>query len=275
MTLRIEAGWRIGTAGIGVIGTATIKIVESVGPTTITPSVTTGRYLHTSIASVNSSYSDFATALKTALDAASARTYTVTWNGATGAYTISPDSGTITVEFSSGGTSLGAAYDNMRRILGFSGNKTTASSQTSDIAPYYYISGLMGAKTDSTDDYEPDDLVRGGHTDDGGHYSVSASGQPTFNDFVIPHETKAKVFTRSAPQEAATDPFHTAADVPWTYQHLWQHIRGSEPFLVVDDTDSTVHTLRPEGGAFRPARVVSDWDGAWNLRFATYVDGRL
>jgi len=114
------------------------------------------------------------------------------------------------------------------------------------------------------DDYEGGVVSEGAEADDGSQYSVSVTSPVVYSDFDFTAETQAATFTRSA----------TAA-VPWTWRHFFEHVRASEPFLVADGTDNTVHLLRPDAAGFRPTRTVANWNDRWDISLATIVEGRL
>ena len=67
------------------------------------------------------------------------------------------------------------------------------------------------------------------------------------------------------------------AACPWSYQHAWEHVRsgGSLPFLVVEGSDSTVHTLRADGASFRPSRFAGKDIALWSVPFKTRQLGTL
>lgn len=256
MTARIESGWELAAAAASLeinVGAAGVDTVSNAA----------GKFCHTDLSSVaNVTHSDWATELKTRLDAAttSAQTYTVTWDGSAQTYTISASS-TFTIEFPNS-----AAGTLMKQILGFAGDRTTATSHVSDVRPYYVIVAENGGWSEASDDYEPPDVSYGAVSDSGRIYAVGRTEAPILNDWVVPLEPKAAVFDRVA----------TAA-VPWTWSHFFQHARSVQPFARIDDYDSSVHRLRPEGiaSSFKPDRVVRDWDELWNVRIQSYNLGYL
>lgn len=223
---------------------------------------TSGTYCHRDLQTVTGSgaYDDFATALQTAMNAASSG-YTVTFSTSTFFYTISKASAfTIDATNGSGSTSVTA-----KNVLGFNSLPTgSATSQVSQIRPYYVISGALGAASDQSGDYEPDGIAAAGEATDGSHYGISRDEAPVFSDYTINFEPDTATFSRKA-----------AASVPWTWQHFFAHNRSDQPFLASDGTDNTVHTLRADGASFRPIRVSPDWDSYFHIPIKTYVDGRL
>lgn len=262
MTIRIEVGW-----DHAVIGTASIYVTEATGPLSFTASITSGTHCHTGLNSVlgSGNYTAFSAALKTALDTASAAsgntwTYTVSYTSTTGAYTISAGGGNTALDFSTPGTAGTVA----RQILGFSGNSSSAASHASDVGLYYRVDPANAAVSNPTDDYEPGNVAEGAEADDGTQYAIHRTAAAVYSDFDITSEAKAATFKRSA-----------VAATPWTYQHLWEHARARTPFLVTDDSDQTIHYLRPDGASWKPNRTVPNYDDLWDLRFSTIVEGRL
>lgn len=250
MTLRVSAGWNH-----SVVGSFSMTITGSTGAA-FTVTITTGQYAHETMASVLTVYTAFAAALQTAINAAAtAGTYTVSYSTTTFAYTITRDSGTFTATLNT----------LARRILGRTADYTPgAISHTSTVRPYYVIDSTAGARSNVDDDYEPDGLVEVAETDDGQVYSVSRTAAPTYHDFSLEFEPK------SAIQAYAADPAK-----PWTYKHLVQHCRSTEPFLVVDDVGSSVHKFRGESASFKATRLKADYDNHQSIRFNTFLLGRF
>lgn len=260
MTLRIDAGW-----DFDKVGSFSLQFTDSGGSDTIT--ISTGQYCHTDITSVmgNGVYSDFATKLQADLNASGtlAGAYTVTYTGGTTAAFASGSEG-YRIQCDENFTTADPSGTLAGQILGLTGAVGSTQDKWCDVRPYYTVVASGGAKSAVTDDYEPDNVADGGWSLGGSHYTVSAQTAITFHDFDLQYEAKAATFKRDA-----------VASVPWTYQHLWEHCRGDEPMLVADGTDDTVHYLRPEGAAWKPARAAADWDGAWSIPFVTFMEGRL
>jgi hypothetical protein len=251
VSLLIAAGWDFAR-----IGPFSMQFTDAGGSDTI--AFSSGTYAHVDISSVASGYTSLATALQTALNAASnlSGTYTVTYSQTTNKYTISAD---IPFSFASANTVA-------QQIMGLdaAAGSSVANALVSPNQSHYGILGAMGAVSNKSDDYEPDYITEGGVADDGSVYAVSVTTAPVYCDFVLPLEPKAKTHERAA-----------SATVPWTFQHFFKHVRGTEPFLVVDDVENTVHKLRSDATHFRPERVTVDYDDHWNVPFATHVLGRL
>lgn len=252
MALKIFDGWDFSVVNAGAGFSA--QFTDSGGASTIT--VATGTYCHVDVSALVSGYSDFATKLQTDLnaDATLAGTYTVTFGTATNKYTIA-----CTESFS-----MASINTTSQELLGFGVTSATSTSHVSTNQCYYGILGTVGAVSSKTDDYEPNTITEGGYAEDGSPFAISVTTAPIFSDFTVPFEPKAKTHKRSA-----------AATVPYTFHHHFEHIRGSEPFLVVDDNDSTLHRLRADSTNFAPVRVVDGFDDYWDIEYKTHVIGRL
>lgn len=200
--------------------------------------------------------SAFQATVKTVFDAATASTFTVAFNTTTGLYTISRATN-FTLSFSS------ASDLRLRAALGFTGNKSGANSYTSDVRPYYLIVPVVEALTDTTDEYEPDDIAEESVADDGEAFTIARTTSDTYWDWTHAVETKAACFTREA-----------AAAAPWTWQHFFAHARKGLPFVRGPST-GYVHRLRAEGMSFRPSRMTADYDGQWTVRLLTRYLGTV
>ena len=254
MTLQLEAGWRT-----SVVGGMEIEIDEGGGAVTV--AIDAGSYCHTDLSSVlgTGEYSDLASELESQLNASGSLsyTYTVSYSATNMRYTISAGSA-FAITWSS------AAAARLRLAMGFSGSSSSTTSHSGTIRPYYVIRTLVGARSAFTDEYEADKITEGGEAEDGTPYSVSRTTAPIYSDFRVPFEA-----------HEATHAYKATTSVPWTWQHFFEHVRASEPFLVDDGNEETVHVLRAGADSFTPSREVPDWDGAWNIDLATHHRGRL
>lgn len=273
MSLRYEFLW-----DHSIIGAVQIK--ATLDGAEFESTIATGNYGHTSIASVDSNFTDFATALKTEMDADNpgSATVTVTWNGTTG-YTLTPSSGTLALNFTTTTVAQGTL---MRRILGFDANADTsaAASQSSTMRPYYMVIPAQAGRTNVTDEYEPEGITRESKADDGSVYQLSKSTSEILTDWdqVAEIETAPATFSDQGTQvyKRQADGEGTADDVAWTYQHAFEHHRlGLHPFLCLDGSDSIVYRLRAEGSTFHPVRWASNDFGLWTVAFRAYELGRV
>jgi hypothetical protein len=255
MAILVAAGWDFAR-----IGAFSVQVTDAGGSNTIAFAL--GTYSHVDISTVVTDYASFPVALQTALNAATnlTNTYAITYNAVTNRYSFSA---------TGGAWSFASANAVAQRVLGLdvaAGNSTAGPffyTYAPVNQPYYGILGEMGAASNKTDDYEPNAITEGAVADDGTPYAVSVTTAPVYCDFVLPLEPKAKTHERAA-----------TATVPWTFQHFFRHVRGSEPFAVVDDIETTVHKLRADATHFRPQQVTVDYDDHWNVPFQTHVLGR-
>lgn len=200
--------------------------------------------------------SEFGPAVASAFTIATGGAVTCSFSTSTGLYTVARNTN-FTLDFST------AADLRLRAALGFTGNKSGANSYTSDVRPYYLIVPAVEGLTDTTDEYEPDDLAEEAVGDDGAAYTIARTTADTLWDWSHAVETKAATFAREA--ESA---------VPWTWQHFFAHARKGMPFVRGPST-GYVHRLRAEGMSFRPQRMTADYDGQWTVRLLTRYLGTV
>ncbi|MEM9067090.1 MAG: hypothetical protein AAGE52_01250 [Myxococcota bacterium] len=246
--LRIESG--INTTKVPLSG----FFNDGSGNTEV--SVASGTYCHTDLSGVLGAgrYTSLAAAVEAALNAAFASSWTVVYDSATSAYTI-----TCSVTFSYTLTnSLGLA-------LGFSGSDAGALSYSSDVRPYYLIVGTIGEASVVSDDREQRGRVRGSVTEDGTPYNVAPVSIAKTLDFRVPLEPHSATHKRKA-----------TASVPWTWEDFYEHDRGAEPFLASSTAlGDAVLVMRPNAAQFFPRREVQDFDDYWNVDIEGFLQGRL
>lgn len=244
------------------IGTFSVAISGAVGSGTAT--VTPGDYAHVAISGQGiSTYSEFAAAVQTALEAAVAASWAVSWDNS-GLYLIEA-SGAFTLTWSGAGGAV------LRRFLGFSGTvSSVGNAVTSDVRPYGALFSTISGRSKFTDLYEPEDVTEEASADDDTTFAIAKergdfTSQIMWSDWQQNMEPKAAVLARAA----------TSA-VPWTWEHFFKHHRGTHPFSIVDGSTRTVHTLRSQGASFGQAvrqRVVADYDGLWAINLMTRDHG--
>lgn len=245
-------------------GVMTFRFDEGAGDLTAT--IVPGLYSHVTMASVVSTVTLFATAIKNAMEVPSALTYTVTYVESVRGYTIHPSAGNVSLHLDAGTP----AEINAAAALGFDQIEVpSASTLSSDRTTYYSLAGTVGGRGATTPEYEPDDVGDVGETDDGGSSMESRTTAPLYYDFTVPFETEATVHNVSA----------VTAD-PWTWQRFFPHVRsGDFPFLVKDSASAqnSVHKLRKDGMSFRPQNVAADesFQSYWNIALKTYLLGRV
>jgi hypothetical protein len=242
------AGW-----DTAAIGTFSVVVGGTVGSGTAT--VTASTYSHTDLSSVTgtNTYTAFATAVQTALNAVVAG-WTVSYSTSTYAYTISHATAFTLTWTGTGGT-------NLQRALGFTATVGSTTSATSTVRPYYVIVPAISARSQVSDVYEPDDIVSEAVSDGGTSFAISKDTTETFSDWEQQMESASATLARSA-----------VASVPWTWEAFFKHCRGAYPFRLVDGSTSTVHKLREKGAAFTGTtrrRVAVDYDDLWIIMLMT------
>lgn len=271
MALSVHAGYdfaEIGDFYLEVTDTGTSQILGDENGITrtngevgsgddVVQSATT-TWCNVDISSIVSGYDDFATILGSALtdDTVLTRTYSVSFSKTTGFYTISAN-GSFSITTNT--TALA------RNILGIATSGAVSSSGnaiTSTRQAYYSKIGAMGARSDDTGQYEPDDLCDDAEDDAGASYGMSVTTPPKYRDWVLAFETEAATFK------------HKAADtVPWTWEHFFEHVRVDNPFGIMDDGQDAACFMRGNAGSFKPRSVALDWHAYWNIPFGVRVKG--
>lgn len=276
MSLRYE--WSFDLASIGPVS---LTLDDDGGGYDVT--LTSGTYAHTALTGAldvdgnavarYAGYLSFASALESALNTVSsaAGTYTVTYDGSSG-YTISHSAGAFYLSFGLSGP--GAL---MRQVLGFAGDRSASTSHSSDVRPHFVIIPAIEARSQMSDEYEPDGIVAEAEADDGTPFGVARESAAVWSDWTQAAETET---APSSPFAEGTPVFrrHATPAVPWTYQDAWRHAReGDHPFLAVDSGtgESAVHQFRAEGASFRPVRFAGEDQPYWSVPFRTRLIGRL
>lgn len=121
-----------------IVTSTTNKVQFDIGAGNVTATIPVGIY---------DSPSDLASAVLTAIQAAAAGTYTVTYNNSTGRYTVTKSTGTLDIDWLTGTDSIGA-------LMGFTADDTGALTYTSDspvnfaapVAPVYDSADPLAAK---------------------------------------------------------------------------------------------------------------------------------
>ena len=232
------------------IGTHTLAGSDDGGAFSV--SYTSGTYAHRDCSSVTgaSTYTAFATTLKTNLDAqsAGAGTYTVTW--ATTGYTIAYSSGNFSLTFT-GST----AATNAGALLGFSANQTGAATYSSTRTPYYYLALSRSSVAKFSRPFERSGQTVRQTSVNGNAYSVRPATRVKEVAFDIRYQALATVFLAEA----------TAA-VPWTYEALLAHVGAWEPArLVTDDDDIVYKYLEPDFSDEAREPEWNDYHARWRL----------
>lgn len=212
-------------------------------------------------------YTAFADLLATIISASFGTTWTVEYSQENCAYTITAPLSVTSFNVSYTADSV------FPHIMGFEGSSisNTGQSVVSTVRPYYVIVPETVGFSNSADMYEPAGISYDGEADDGSHYGTSRTEAPKYFDFEFAFEPKTATYARYA-----RDVFGAPIDPPWTYEHLFQHVRNVEPLLF--DFNQTIGTtsfddavnnctayIRADSTQFKPIRMVSDYDGYWNI----------
>ncbi len=265
MTSSLFAGWNTDR-----VGTMTCLLTTSI-VTNATVTIPAGKYSHVDMSSVMGTglYDDLATALQTALFAASPlEDFSVTFSASTRLYTITNAGAPMTLIMTS------AAGQRLAKALGLtasnslgsgSGYACTITSTTQDIVsnvlPYYIVPLQRDSPMRYTRPYHPDGNVGRALTVNGNSYSVTPLTHATLIDMTLQFLPVANVFADDA-----------AAAQPWTIEHWFAHCGGTEPTLVsYADLGSSrpVIKLRENEIWTRDRRenvfVRGDYQGVWHV----------
>ncbi len=157
-------------------------------------------------------------------------------------------------------------------------NRAGALSYASNVGPSFMILPANPGRSNMSDEYEEEGGVSEAVAADGTAYPIAKAGMALYSDWVQMGETSAGTFTAGGD---GTPVFKRDAttDVPWSYQHAWEHSRtlGAAPLLVVDSgtSESAVHRFRSDGSSLKPTRFGSQDFDLWNVPFRTRLLGRL
>lgn len=235
-------------------GSMGVSLQDTGGPYSI--SLTSGTHAHIDLSGISatSGYTTFASALKTAFDAASSETYTFTWSSTTRKYTIA---GTSTFSL----TFTGDAGTRLKAALGFTGNKSGSTSYTSDVAAYYAVPLARSQMSGYSRPFEREGYVKRSTSVNGTDYSVNAITIPSDVRFRLLYQPLADTFEADI-----------VASSPWSMEHAIKHARCHQPIACVYDSDpSVVIKLSADFAAFSERlrslafAQSSDYHGLWHV----------
>jgi len=273
--------WGFDLARTGALG---VEIRDAASANPFQVAMTTGRHAFYDISAISGvTHTDLATALAAAINAAKTGAYAAPFSVTASAagsdyndgpvYVIDYNSGATNFELNFSAATTAADGTRLRRVLGFTADQTGSAEYTSNARPYYVTVPQKPGRAKFDGDYEPEGSAAvEAVADSSASYSLSPTTVETRQDWEHQFELLAGVFTTEAPDGT------TAGDVPWSWQHAWEHARAIEPFVVTDGSDQSVHKLRAEGAAFdKQARrqVFGDFDGLWHISMRTRLLGRL
>lgn len=180
--------------------------------------------------------------------------YALTYDTAARTYTLSHDTSTFEVDFTTDGPQGYIA----RSILGFSGNLSGADSYTSDVVPWFTLEAPLDCKGALRPDYESGDAFSGG-SQNGVIYSQAPTTVRKNYDFQVQYIPRAELFKHLA-----------TSTQPWTWEEFIYHHRLGYTFFC-DDGTPTGHKLRADGTSFKPVQIHPDYHGEYHLDLRTYV----
>lgn len=143
----LAGSWDLATYGsVGTVFTTTAGTFS-------TATYSSGKYEHGVICAgagvATPALSQWAATLAADMSALTApRTITITWSQTTGLYTVGVDSGNLSLTWSSFGDT--SASDRLRKLLGFSGNKSGSPSYTSDYVPWFALKPAIAGLTNDS-----------------------------------------------------------------------------------------------------------------------------
>lgn len=297
MALRYEWGWDVEALQLDGTAVGSLAVYGDDGTDNGLVTISSGTYAHTAIDSATGSgtFTKFDPAIEAAFTALSIG-MNVIYSASTATYTL--DLGAIgSLDFRDAATPNGvgsgsSAGKMMAALLGYNYQHDDATggsasdpynirlsgqqSYASNCRPYCVILPTIQGRSEMSDEYEPEGVSRESVADDGTSYHVSVDGASIWYDWIQMAETDSPPATHSD-DGMAVFKRNATAEVPWSYQHAWEHARtgGSLPFLVVDGSDSEVYRLRSDGLAFRPQRFASKDYSLWSIPFRARLLGRL
>lgn len=230
-------------------GSVSLEWTDSSGTYSVTMS--TGRFAHIDTSAsllhpsttplvavaVANPYLWFADELQTAMNASgTARTFAVVWLPTTNRYTISVDSGTVSVAWS------GAAQVRMRNLLGFSGALSAAASHTSTLCPRFSIEPSIAYMTGWIDFVAQPDRVAMGQTDGGGLTTLRPNLIPFRTAWSHEYEPIDQVHRHS--QAVADSPL-------WTWSDMWMEGAGHGEWVFFCEYAASPHPALDRRFAFQ------------------------
>ena len=208
-------------------------------------------------------YTGFASAVKTALDAAATSTFTVTLSATTGLYTVSR-TGNFSLTWST------ASDIALRNALGFTGNKSGASTYTSDVVPGTLMVSAIDGRTNVVGPYEADDIAEEMISDGGDASVVTRKTTDLLMSWQQSMEPRSAVYLSAA---------RATSNALSSWQTFFRSCRGTHPVFVNDtslegEPDGSWYRMTARGAAFKPQRVTADFDDFWIIPFEAHYLGR-
>jgi hypothetical protein len=228
---------------------------------------------HTSIVKDNLAY-----ALQTAINTLWTPDIAIVFSNTTGKYTFSSAS-SFSITFDAAAELAGMPY-----LFGFTGDKTTATSHTSDFVCKYAIIPTLTATSVTGEqaqaiNYEPGGIGNHPIADDGTGYGIARTTSPLYRDWVQQYESKARCMRFANGLTSAYLPAQYTPSIGyWTFQEMFEYCRGIWPFIVSDgfgESYAEAFSFRTDGMSWSPDRASPGNDTAFHIPFRTVVDGMV
>lgn len=201
-------------------------------------------------------YTDFATAVASAFNAATGATWTVSFNETTGLFSLLKTGGAVALDFTTGAI---ASNLRLQAALGFSGNKSADTFFQADVVPNYAIVSEVAGRNDVQGPFEPDDIAEESVSDGGVDHVVTRKSGELLMSWAQAMEPRSSVYPFAR--------YVSATPTAWTWEQWFKHCRGTHPFLVVDALDGepqgAYYRYTAKGASHRPRRVSADFDDYW------------
>lgn len=213
------------------------------------------------VATGSTDYIDLSSALKTAMEAVGAATYSVAFDASVGRYTITASGGGVTA------FSMTSMTHSARMLLGMTNGPSTALARTSSFDVWHWTFGTIGGWSDWTmRDADPESSQLVGA--DGTVRGLSPIGVPRLLDFSAPLEPIAKVWSADA------------GLVGWCYQRAFMRARSVEPIVVSDMSDGlgyryVIGYLRHDACVLRPILMSADYLAYQTVPISMVVIGEV
>ena len=260
MTTAYHAAWRQAREG-----TATIEWADASGSHSV--SISTGTYAHSgggetvyrrlvdgSETTVDYGVLSFADTLQAAMDAATAQTVTVDWAAGT-YYTLTCTGGTFSITFPAT-----AAGERMRKLLGMTGNRTSATTYSSQTRPRFYKETQIDARTSYDQPAAIDGQVSSARAGSGLVYHLGPTAFAREARWEHHFEPRARLFREVADADTV------ASGHPWTWEDLFEHALQGLPIFHsspdISDAGLSLYAIQVPPGFARSAfrRLKTDMD---------------
>lgn len=177
----------------------------------------------------------------------------------------------VTFAYPTGFSAINFSNTETRRLFGFAGNFSGASSSVvgTETPKYVIIPTINGASSASII-YEDDATSSNASSAGGRPYGLSRSGTMRRREWVQQYESKARTYRM----------FAAAPPNEFTYQHLFEACRTGLPFGVYEGFDPGENPLhayqfRPNAESFRAKPATPGNANQFHIPFDTFAIGRF